>query len=112
MAYADCGTGGALDRVLEQHGVERLAGAHCYGFFAGNQAFEEMHEEEPGTYYLTDFLARHFDALVIRGMKLDRYPEAVNALTVEQVNAVIKKHLDPGQMVLIKAGTVETAPKP
>lgn len=75
VAYADCGTGGALDRVLEQHGVERLAGAHCYGFFAGNQAFEEMHEEEPGTYYLTDFLARHFDALVIRGMKLDRYPE-------------------------------------
>ncbi len=75
VAYADCGTGGALDRVLDVHGVERLAGAHCYGFFAGNEAFEVMHEEEPGTYYLTDFLARHFDALVIRGMKLDRYPE-------------------------------------
>lgn len=75
VAYADCGTGGALDRVLEAHGIERLAGAHCYGFFAGNDAFEEMHEEEPGTYYLTDFLARHFDALVIRGMKLDRYPQ-------------------------------------
>jgi len=75
VAYADCGTAGALDRVLEHHGVERLAGAHCYGFFAGNEAFEKMHDEEPGTYYLTDFLARHFDALVIRGMKLDRHPE-------------------------------------
>ena len=75
VAYADCGTGGALDKVLERHDVERLPGAHCYGFFAGNEAFEVMHDEEPGTYYLTDFLARHFDALVIRGMKLDRYPE-------------------------------------
>lgn len=75
VAYADCGTGGALDKVLEKHGVERLPGAHCYGFFAGNEAFEVMHEQEPGTYYLTDFLARHFDALVIRGLKLDRYPE-------------------------------------
>jgi hypothetical protein len=75
VAYADCGTGGALDAVLEAHGVERLPGAHCYGFFAGNDAFEVMHEEEPATFYLTDFLARHFDALVVRGLKLDRHPE-------------------------------------
>jgi Protein of unknown function (DUF1638) len=75
VAYADCGTGGALDRVLQQHGVERLPGAHCYGFFAGNDAFDAMHEEEPATFYLTDFLARHFEALVVRGLKLDLYPE-------------------------------------
>jgi hypothetical protein len=75
VAYADCGTAGALDRVLEAHSVERLPGAHCYGFFAGNDAFEVMHEEEPGTFYLTDFLARHFDSLVVRGLGLDRYPE-------------------------------------
>jgi hypothetical protein len=75
VAYADCGTGGALDPVLERHGVERLPGAHCYGFLAGNDAWDAMHEEEPATFYLTDFLARHFDALVVRALKLDSHPE-------------------------------------
>lgn len=75
VAYADCGTGGALDPVLERHGVERLPGAHCYGFLAGNDVWDAIHEDEPTTFYLTDFLARHFDALVVRGLKLDRHPE-------------------------------------
>jgi hypothetical protein len=75
VAYADCGTGGELDRVLEKHGIERLPGAHCYGFLTGNDAWEELHDAEPATFYLTDFLARHFDALVIRGLGLDRHPE-------------------------------------
>ena len=75
VAYADCGTGGALDPVLEKHGVERLPGAHCYGFLAGNAVWDAMQEDEPATFYLTDFLARHFDALVVRGLKLDTHPE-------------------------------------
>ena len=75
VAYADCGTGGDLDKVLEVHGVERLPGAHCYGFLTGNDAWQELHDAEPATFYLTDFLARHFDALVIRGLGLDRHPE-------------------------------------
>ena len=74
VAYADCGTGGALDRVLERHGVERLPGPHCYGFFAGNDEWLAMHEAEPGTFYLTDFLCRNFDPLVVRGLGLDRRP--------------------------------------
>ncbi len=78
VAYADCGTGGALDRVLAAHGVERLAGLHCYGFFAGGETWQRMQEAEPGTFYLTDFLARHVDALVIRPLGLDRYPELVD----------------------------------
>ena len=78
VAYADCGTGGELDKVLEEHGVERLPGAHCYGFLAGNDAWEELHDAEPATFYLTDFLARHFDALVIRGLGLDRHPELLS----------------------------------
>lgn len=78
VAYADCGTAGELDAVLERHGVERLPGAHCYGFFAGNDAWQAMHDEEPGTFYLTDFLARHFDALVWRGLRLDRHPELLS----------------------------------
>jgi hypothetical protein len=75
VAYADCGTGGELDKVLDRHGVERLPGAHCYGFLTGNDAWQELHDAEPATFYLTDFLARHFDALVIRGLGLDRHPE-------------------------------------
>jgi hypothetical protein len=75
VAYADCGTAGALDLVLNRQGVERLPGAHCYGFLAGNDAWAAMHEQEPATFYLTDFLARHFDALVVRALKLDSHPE-------------------------------------
>ena len=73
--YGDCGTGGALDRVLAEEGVKRIAGAHCYAFYAGEETFAALAEEEPGTFYLTDFLARHFDALVIKGLGLDRFPQ-------------------------------------
>jgi len=80
VAYADCGTGGALDVVLEEHGIERLPGAHCYGFLAGNDAWDAMQDDEPATFYLTDFLARHFDALVWRGLGLDRHPELLEPI--------------------------------
>ena len=73
--YGDCGTGGELDRVLAEEGVRRIEGAHCYAFYAGEEAFSQLAEEEPGTFYLTDFLVRHFDALVIRGLGLDRFPQ-------------------------------------
>lgn len=75
VAYGDCGTGGRLDAVLGELGVERLPGAHCYQFFAGLEQFDEMHEEEIGTLYLTDYLARHFDRLIWKGLGLDRHPD-------------------------------------
>ena len=75
VAYADCGTGGAIDSLLREEGIERLPGAHCYSFYAGEQVFSELAEEQPGTFFLTDFLARHFDRLIIKGLKLDLYPE-------------------------------------
>lgn len=75
VAYGECGTGGELDRVLEEEGVSRIEGAHCYAFFTGVGEFDEMHMAHPGSYYLTDFLVRHFETLVIKGMGLDRYPE-------------------------------------
>jgi len=75
VAYADCGTGGRLDAVLDEYGIERLPGAHCYEFFAGAERFAEIHEVEIGTFYLTDFMVRQFDAIVIRGLGLDRHPE-------------------------------------
>jgi len=80
VAYADCGTAGALDVVLDRHGVDRLPGAHCYGFLAGNDAWDAMQEEEPGTYYLTDFLARHFDALIVRPYRFDTNPELIEMM--------------------------------
>jgi hypothetical protein len=75
VAYADCGTGGLLDRVLEEEAVARLEGAHCYEVYAGRAAFEALADEEPGTFYLTDFLVRNFERLVVRGLGLDRHPE-------------------------------------
>lgn len=75
VAYADCGTGGLLDPVIAEEGVERLAGAHCYEFYAGGADFERLTDEDPATFFLTDFLARNFDRLVIKGLGLDRHPE-------------------------------------
>ena len=74
VAYADCGTGGLLDKALEGTGIERIPGAHCYEFYAGNQEFARLADEEPGSFYLTDFLVRHFERLVIKGLGLDRQP--------------------------------------
>ncbi|MFN3260883.1 MAG: DUF1638 domain-containing protein [Pikeienuella sp.] len=75
VLYADCGTGGMLDRMCEEEGVERIAGPHCYSFFDGNQAFAARGDEEMRAFYLTDFLVRQFDAFVWRPMGLDRHPQ-------------------------------------
>ena len=79
VAYADCGTGGALDDVLAEEGVERLPGAHCYQFFAGSPRFSRLASAEPGTFYLTDFLARNFERLVIAPLGLDEHPDLRDA---------------------------------
>ena len=78
VLYGDCGTGGALDLMLAEEGVTRVAGPHCYAFYAGEDAFAAMMAEEPGSFFVTDFLARHFDRLVIRGLGLDRFPDLRN----------------------------------
>ncbi len=79
VAYADCGTGGALDKVLAEFGIERLAGTHCYEFYSGAAEFAGLADDEPGTFYLTDFLTRHFNRLVKEGLGLDRHPELMTA---------------------------------
>ena len=75
VLYADCGTGGLLDTMLEEEGVERIAGPHCYSFFEGNELFAAHAEDEITTFYLTDFLVRQFESFVIKPMGLDRWPE-------------------------------------
>ena len=74
VGYADCGTGGLLDKVCEELGVERIAGPHCYSFFAGNEAFSRW-DDDVTAFFLTDFLARQFEAFVIEPLGLDRHPE-------------------------------------
>ncbi len=79
VAYADCGTAGGIDRVLEEEGATRLEGAHCYELFAGRARFAALAAEEPGTFYLTDFLARHFERLVVEPLALRAHPELRDA---------------------------------
>lgn len=74
VVYGDCGTRGALDEMLARHHIERIDGPHCYEMYGG-KTFEELMKEEPGTYFLTDFLIRVFEGAVIKEMGLDRYPD-------------------------------------
>jgi hypothetical protein len=76
VAYGDCGSRGAIDAVLERAGVARLDGDHCYDVFAREEVARAL-AEEPGTYFLTDFLARTFEHTVVRELGLDRHPELV-----------------------------------
>jgi Protein of unknown function (DUF1638) len=75
VAYADCGTYGALDAVCDRYGVPRLRGGHCYDLFAGADLMRNLFDEEPGTYVLTDFLVRTFRRTVVAELGLDRYPQ-------------------------------------
>jgi len=75
LAYADCGTYGALDSVCDDLGIRRLPGLHCYDVYAGQSRLERFFDEQPGTYLLTDFLVRSFDRTVIQELGLDRHPE-------------------------------------
>lgn len=75
FAYADCGTGGDIDRLCEREGIRRIEGPHCYSFFSGNALFAARADEDLSAFFLTDFLARQFDAFVIEPLGLDRHPE-------------------------------------
>jgi len=75
IGYADCGTGGLLDQVLERHGVTRMDGPHCFAFYQGEAAFAAVADADVTSFYMTDFLCRQFDAFFIRPLGLDRHPE-------------------------------------
>ncbi|WP_048646513.1 DUF1638 domain-containing protein [Nitratireductor soli] len=77
VGYADCGTGGLLDRVCEKHGVERIAGPHCFAFYQGLDAFNETAEDDMMSFYMTDFLCRQFEAFFLKPLGLDRHPELI-----------------------------------
>ncbi|HET9018918.1 MAG TPA: DUF1638 domain-containing protein [Acetobacteraceae bacterium] len=79
VGYGDCGTGGELDKVVAEFGAERLPGPHCYAFFHGVAEFAAREDAEMRSFFLTDFLARHFATLVWEGLGLDRHPELRDA---------------------------------
>jgi hypothetical protein len=79
IAYADCGTGGELDKILFEEGLQRLPGAHCYAFYSGVEVFAQRAVEDMRAFFLTDFLVRQFDALIIESLGLDRHPELRDA---------------------------------
>jgi hypothetical protein len=79
VLYGDCGTGGLLDAVLDEEGVERIPGPHCYEFYAGKPDFDALMDQEPGTFFLTDYLVRHFDRLIVNGLGLDRHPQLLDS---------------------------------
>jgi len=90
IGYADCGTGGGLDTLLaEMPRLQRLPGSHCYEFFAGTAVFEAMQDAELGTFYLTDFLAKHFDALMWQGLGLDKHPQLLSMYFAHYTRVVL-----------------------
>jgi hypothetical protein len=106
FGYADCGTGGLLDAYMaELPDVHRLPGSHCYEFFAGTELFARLHDEDPGTFYLTDFLAKHFEALVWSALGLDRHPELRDAYFGNYSRVVLfSQSLDPAVIDAGRAG--------
>jgi hypothetical protein len=107
VAYADCGTGGMLDPVLAAEGVERLPGAHCYEFFAGSPTFAAMAADEPGTFWLTDFLARNFERLVIRGLGIDRHPELETVYFKNYTRVVYLSQTDDPDLLILARRAAE-----
>jgi Protein of unknown function (DUF1638) len=75
VVYGDCGTGGLLDKMLAEEGVERIEGPHCYAFYSGNDNFSRTSESDVTAFFLTDYLARHFDKLIWEGLGLRDHPE-------------------------------------
>jgi uncharacterized protein DUF1638 len=107
IAYADCGTGGLLEPVLADEGVERLPGAHCYEVFAGSAEFAALADAEPGTFWLTDFLARNFERLVIRGLGIDRYPELQATYFANYTRVVFLSQTDDPDLLVLARRAAE-----
>lgn len=113
IGYADCGTGGGLERLCAELTAElgipvvMLDGAHCYGFFAGPGVTEAIEEEEPGTFYLTDFLARHADALVFGALGLDRHPELRDAYFGNYRRVCLLSQADDPELAVLARGVAD-----
>jgi hypothetical protein len=77
IGYADCGTGGQLDQLIQKFDVQRMAGPHCFAFYQGQEAYRKVADDDMMSFYMTDFLCRHFDAFFMKPLGLDRHPELI-----------------------------------
>ncbi len=98
VGYMDCGTGGLLDRVCEQEQVQRLPGAHCYELYAGSERFFEWHNAEPGTFYLTDYMVRHFERIVMDGLGINAHPELADMYFGNYTRAIHLAQTDDAEL--------------
>ncbi len=109
VAYGDCGTGGLLDKVLDQQGIERLPGDHCYSFFAGKDVFDAMAEQELGTFYLTDYLVDNFKRLILDGLGITRYPELKDQYFAHYTRVVYLVQSDAAEQLARRRSAAEQA---
>lgn len=107
VVYGDCGTAGRLDPVLDELGVARVPGPHCYEMFAGAEDFEKVMEERPGTFFLTDWLVRNFERAVVRGLGLDRHPD-LRPMLFGNYEAVLYLRQSPAEHLAAKAAAIAT----
>lgn len=107
VVYGDCGTGGMLDKMLEREGVQRVAGPHCYEMYADG-TFDHLMAEEPGTFFLTDYLVQSFDHLVLEGLGLDRHPELRNQYFKNYTRVVYLAQRDDPKLVERAAWAAES----
>ena len=108
VAYADCGTGGMLDSVLEKEGIERLPGAHCYEFFMGSDQFAKCADQEPGTFYLTDFLAQHFERLIMVELGIRDHPELLEMYFSNYTKLIYLSQSDTPRFLAIARAAADT----
>lgn len=111
IAYGDCGTGGRLDALLDEpdnQGIERLDGDHCYAFFAGPDTFENIANDDLGTFYLTDYLAANFDRLILGELGINDHPELLT-MYFGNYNRLIYLSQQTNETLLIKAKQAATA---
>lgn len=105
VVYGDCGTAGRLDPVLAELDVARVRGPHCYEMFAGEEPFQKLMDERPGTFFLTDWLVRNFDRAVVRGLGLDRYPD-LKPMLFANYEALLYLRQVPNPKLAEKAGQI------
>jgi hypothetical protein len=104
IAYGDCGTGGLLDKVIETEGVKRIDGPHCYSFFSGNENWAAHQDDEITAFYLTDYLARHFDTLIWKGFGMADHPELRDMMFSNYTKVVyLAQTEDEGLQAMAKA---------
>jgi hypothetical protein len=102
VVYGDCGTGGRLEPLLDEMGATRVRGPHCYEMLAGEELFQKVSEDRPGTFFLTDWLVRNFDRAVVRGLGLDRDPE-LKTMVFGNYEALLYLRQVPNPRLAVKA---------